>query len=35
MVLGLLHDMWAVVWNVGCCMVYGMLYIKAAVYVGC
>jgi len=27
--------MWAVVWYVGCCMVYGLLDIRAAVYVAC
>jgi len=34
-ICGLLNGMWAVVGYVGCCMVYGLLDIRAAVYVGC
>jgi len=34
-VCGLLYGMWAVEWYVGCFMVFGLLDIRAAVYVGC
>jgi len=35
MVCELSYGMWAVEWYVGCCMVYGLLDIRAAVYMGC
>ena len=35
MVCGQLYDMLSVVWYVDCCMVCGLLDIRAAVYVGC